>query len=80
MADVAVLAQSPLAEQPDDTAQQVRLCCKLQSAQFVLLTLETASLFVRAHCLHSSSCCKLGLGMQLTIFVLSRPIRGPYGA
>ncbi len=45
MADVAVLAQSPLAEQPDDTAQQVsQMSCRLQNATFLLVTQETASL------------------------------------
>jgi hypothetical protein len=61
MADVAVLAQSPLAEQPDDTAHQVSHIL-LQTAKFLLVTQEKAterlSLFVHMQCLHSSSCCK----------------------
>ncbi len=41
MADVAVLAQSPLAEQPDDNAHQVSqtLLQAFQTAKFLLVTL-----------------------------------------
>ncbi len=61
MADVAVLAQSPLAEQPDDTAQQVSQNLLQASKRHISASDTGDSLSVHVHivmhCLHSSSCC-----------------------
>ncbi len=77
MADVAVLAQSPLAEQPDDTAHQVShtVLQAFQPAKFLLVTP------VYSHALPSQRqagccCCTCQSYIQLTLFVLTYKFRG----
>lgn len=81
MADVAVLAQSPLADQPDDSAQQVSQVLLQASKRHISASDTGDSLSVHVHivvhCLHSSSCCTCQSRHAIDSLCLEQAFRGP---
>ena len=79
MADVDVLAQSPLAEQADDSAHQVSHIL-LQASNCQVSAHDTGeSLSVCPHAMPftAAAAVHVSLYMQLTLVALRRPFRGP---